>query len=379
MCRGEGKAQLSVPILLAVGPQVGGPSPLLTTTERQGGLREVISVAGGGDRSPDTTQCNLSPGPAAFALACPVLAHLGHCSGLTIALPETPPLVLPISIPRHPPHTPRCSAASSTSLGVGARAAMCLGTRWLPPTEAAGCPLSLPNSLNSKFWDCRRHAQHQCRSPRCLPRSCGTVCLPALAKPEANIGSCVLCSIMRDGSGAPRSREQDGPGGCCPQGGSAEREPGRRTWRPAPIPLRTVTPGGAALGNHRLPSGPPHGGVGRGHQEPAHDPTGDDSRTPSWDVSWEHKEMGKLLCWGWPRSLGAGLEPPDLLSEGRRQLPGGPSASGEPHVFTDQTGRLWRQHFAPAEPDARDPGPEDAARGFPGLHCAGEDAEAYVL
>lgn len=91
----------------AVGPQVGGPSPLLTTTERQGGLQEVVAAAGGGDRSPDTTQCILSPGPAAFALACPVLAHLGHCGGLSIALPETPLLVLPASIPRHPPHTPR--------------------------------------------------------------------------------------------------------------------------------------------------------------------------------------------------------------------------------------------------------------------------------
>lgn len=218
--------------------------------------------------------------------------------------------------PQEPPHSGLLEPLLLLHLEEGGWLSRPLPSRRRSRTR---CPLSLPNSLNSKFWDCRRHAQHQCRSPRCLPRSCGTVCLPALAKPEANIGSCVLCSIMRDGSGAPRSREQDGPGGCCPQGGSTEREPGRRTWRPVPIPLQTVTPGGAALGNHRLPSGPPHGGVGRGHQEPAHDPTGDDSRTPSWDVSWEHKEMGKLLCWGWPRSLGAGLEPPELLSEGRQQ------------------------------------------------------------
>nr|XP_025840851.1 uncharacterized protein LOC112909227 [Vulpes vulpes] len=350
MCRGEGKAQLSVPILLGRGPSLS-----LTTTERQGGLREVVAAAGGGDRGPDTTQCILSPGPAAFALACPVLAHLGHCSGLTIALPETPPLVLLTSIPRHPPHTPRCSAASSTSLGVGARAAVCRGPGGRHRRRQQGSPPARPASvpLPSLFAAILRHR------------------LPASAC-QARGKYWQLCS----------SQHHEGRVGCSPfqgagrswrllsSGGGAEREPGRRTWHPAPVPLWTVTPGGAALGNHRLPSGPSCGGVGRGHQERARDPTGDDSRTLSWDVSWEHKETGTLLCWGWPRRLGAGLEPPDLLSEGRRQLLGGPSASGEPHVFTDQTGRPWRQHFAPAEPDAR---------GFPGLHCAGEDAEASVL
>lgn len=60
---------------------------------------------------PHSASSPLSPPP----VLKPGLAHLAHCSGLSIALPEIPPLIPPTSTPRAPSYAqvnPRSSRDS---------------------------------------------------------------------------------------------------------------------------------------------------------------------------------------------------------------------------------------------------------------------------